>query len=278
MSETQKDKVLYSSKVKSVFNNQTLPVRELGEKQSSIMPNVQGLASTNWPFILDDFTLGLERRVMFYNVKFQFCKESQYDSLKTINKFVKVGNDKCEHMHKDPALRSAMLSLLSFMNSLIYKKYDTSMENINSSTIDKETQHEFERQNHVAKFINTRIVRMPPECKDESKYRMKLADVAMIYYTWYDKNVKSMRSHNISAVCDRLTESILRTSIVTDEKTKDQYLDKHRVLNLSELVPAPDEELIGFSNSKMKESTLDKFKNKTSKEILNLLWADFNDE
>ena len=181
MDEFNMSVCLNDARIKSIVTPGWQSGRDLHEKQTNFKNTCNPVALSNFDFGVRTTDHGTWRRIYYYKAKMKFCKNPNPD-----NPYERRGNSAWESKNpNDPNYKSAMLSLLTHFNQILWRDYGGDLKNVPVPTIMKETEEFRDRQDMLNKFISLSAVKSPG-CDITS-----LQSVAQRYVEWLKKSAHS---------------------------------------------------------------------------------------
>jgi len=178
-SEANPNDELNTAKVKEITGQETLSGRNLFEKQKTFRPACMHLVTTNYHFGIKTTDHGTWRRIRTYKFKNTFVPNPDKN-----NKYQKKIDNKVESYIYDDNLKQAFLSVLVEYYKILQIKYNGSLLNIPSKTIDYETNEYRNNEDVVNKFIDERAVISP-------NYKGMIIESIDAYKRWFTTVIES---------------------------------------------------------------------------------------
>jgi hypothetical protein len=149
-SESNKNEVLNTAKLKEVTSQETLSGRGLYEKQSQFRPVCHHMVTTNYSFSIKTTDHGIWRRIVTYEFKMIFTANPDPN-----NKYEQKENTKfAQEFTYNPEIKKAFLSILVEYYRDLYRNHGGSLKNIMKPTIDKETSEYRNKEDVMNRFID----------------------------------------------------------------------------------------------------------------------------
>ena len=156
-SEANQDDELNTAKVKEITGQETLSGRNLFEKQKTFRPACMHLVTTNFHFGIKTTDHGTWRRIRTYRFKNTFVPNPDEN-----NKYEKKIDPKVAESYAfDENLKTAFFSILVEYYKKLQIEYGGNLLNVQSKTIDFETNEYRNNEDIINKFIDERAVISP---------------------------------------------------------------------------------------------------------------------
>lgn len=232
---------LYMPMVKRITGCATLPGRDLREKARTIQSRCLHFVLSNHDFEILTFEEAVMRRIRYILLKITFKDALEYNPENLTHRLADASFD--ANMHNNPEYKSRYLSIMTFFHMKLLSLHDGKIDNIPHPTVDKDTLNFRNRQDHLNRFITTRIVKRVEldEKDDDDRDITAIENVADEYTRWYEKNVKQAK-HYKSDIIKQIKDSALKDFIETT-KHGDYLKADYRVLPTGEF-PAEGEVLL----------------------------------
>lgn len=177
-SESNKNEVLNTAKLKEVTSQETLSGRGLYEKQSQFRPVCHHMVTTNYSFSIKTTDHGIWRRIVTYEFKMIFTSNPDPN-----NKYEQKENTKfAQEFTYNPEIKKAFLSILVEYYRDLYKNHGGSLKNIMKPTIDKETSEYRNKEDVINRFIDD-------VCIYSQDNKTCISELIDKYENWYEYNV-----------------------------------------------------------------------------------------
>jgi phage/plasmid-associated DNA primase len=177
-SESNKDEVLNTAKLKEVTSQETLSGRGLFEKQSQFRPVCHHMVTTNYSFSIKTTDHGIWRRIVTYEFKMIFTSNPDPN-----NKYEKKENTRfAQEFTYNPEIKKAFLSILVEYYRDLHKNHGGSLKNIMKPTIDKETSEYRNKEDIINRFIDD-------VCIYSEGNKTCISELIDKYENWHEYNV-----------------------------------------------------------------------------------------
>ena len=231
-SETDKNEVLNSAKIKEVTGQETLGGRKNFGDYINFKPTCHHMVISNYDFEVNSTDHGTWRRLKRVAMKIKFCK-SNVDMHDEKNPYERIADPSLgANWPDDPEVRSAFLSILVYYYESLQRNYNGIVENVPHPTIKNETEMFRNRQDKINNFINTRIVKTT-----DPEVETPISIIIEKYARWHDSLYPDDREYKKSVGLQfensRLSKIIIKTRAGS-------FIKGYRVLDNNEL-PEKDE-------------------------------------
>lgn len=265
--------VLKMSMVKKITGCATLPGREMHEKARTFDSRCYHFVLSNHDFEIKSFEEATMRRLRYIQLKITFKDELDYNPDDPDQRLKDHSFD--ASMRNKPEFKSAYLSIMTFFHMKLMHYHGGRIDNIPHETIDRDTLSFRNRQDHLNRFISTRIVKRVPLLEDSTeKYEpTSIENIVQEYKEWYSKNVKDTRHFDIKK---SINDSVLRDHLFT-KKGCDYLKAEYRVVPTGEM-PDDDELLLEKVDKKGKVKKYSmKYKKETPDQALDRFEREWNE-
>lgn len=178
-SETNKNEVLNTAKLKEITGQETLSGRNLFESQRNFRPTCHHLVTTNHGFSIKTTEHGTWRRILTYEFKIKFTLNPDPDNKNEKLIDPKVGRDYAF----DNNIKKALLSILVEYYTKLMNNYNGCILNVPKPTIDKETAIYRNKEDVLNRFIDEKIVLSKP------KTETRINTICDIYRSWHNNSL-----------------------------------------------------------------------------------------
>lgn len=178
-SETNKNEVLNTAKLKEITGQETLSGRNLFESQRNFRPTCHHLVTTNHGFSIKTTEHGTWRRILTYEFKIKFTLNPDPDNKNEKLIDPKVGRDYAF----DNNIKKALLSILVEYYTKLMNNYNGCILNVPKPTIDKETAIYRNKEDVLNRFIDEKIVISKP------KTETRINTICDIYRSWHNNSL-----------------------------------------------------------------------------------------
>jgi P4 family phage/plasmid primase-like protien len=197
-SESNKQEVLNTAKLKEITSQETLSGRGLYEKQSQFRPVCHHMVTTNYHFSIKTTDHGIWRRVVTYEFKMLFTQNPDPN-----NKYERKENPKfAQEFTYNPEIKKAFLSILVEYYKDLYRNHGGSLKNIMKPTIDKETIEYRNKEDILNRFIDDVCIYSPNN-------KTCMSELIDKYENWYEYNVDKSSTPIKSEINKQLLNSKL---------------------------------------------------------------------
>jgi putative DNA primase/helicase len=149
-SETDKNEVLNTAKLKEITSQETLSGRGIYEKQTNFRPTCSHMVTTNYHFSIKTTDHGIWRRILTYTFKMKFD-----DNPDPNNPFEKKNDPNiAKEFSYNPEIKNAFLSILVEYYKDLLINHKGMLKNIDKPTIDKETADYRNKEDIINRFID----------------------------------------------------------------------------------------------------------------------------
>ena len=219
----------------------TIPARLLNQNTQTITIKGIHIGLTNHDIHVPSTDYGTWRRFMFLELKMSFLypndPKKPYDPT---NKYHRLCDDtiKGEFISRQET-RESFLSILVKWYSIFMVKYAGSISNVPCPTIKMETEKYRIKQDNMARWISTRVVK----CEDNRV--TSIDDFVNCYRKWYEDTISDKYNKTIASdVLNRLKESKLGELKAIIEENGSCMVHGYRPLR-SGCVPEGNEQVLG---------------------------------
>jgi putative DNA primase/helicase len=177
-SETDKNEVLNTAKLKEITSQETLSGRGIFEKQTNFRPTCSHMVTTNYQFSIKTTDHGIWRRIVTYSFKMKFD-----DNPDPNNKYEKKNDPTiAKEFSFNPELKKSFLSILVEYYKDLYINHNGMLKNIMKPTIDKETAEYRNQEDIINRFIDEYCIYSPNST-------ICLSELIDKYEMWYENNI-----------------------------------------------------------------------------------------
>lgn len=177
-SETDKNEVLNTAKLKEITSQETLSGRGIFEKQTNFRPTCSHMVTTNYQFSIKTTDHGIWRRIVTYSFKMKFDDNPDPD-----NKYEKKNDPTiAKEFSFNPELKKSFLSILVEYYKDLYINHNGMLKNIMKPTIDKETAEYRNQEDIINRFIDEYCIYSPNST-------ICLSELIDKYEMWYENNI-----------------------------------------------------------------------------------------
>ena len=219
-SESDKSERLRPSKMKRLTSHEPINVRQLYGEQQTVVHNSNFILCSNYNFTIDATDNGTWRRIMYYNMKFKFCKNPE-------GKYERKANTKLAgNKTRDNLFLSGAMSILTVYLFILDREFDGDFTNVPCATIQKETDIYRESQDYTNRFINDRIVMSSGQTVD-------MPDLVEKYIDWYNSTITEMKYFDKQDIRLQFENSKLQNKFTKNAKNS-KTLIGYRILDAGE--------------------------------------------
>lgn len=220
-SETNKNEVLNTAKLKELTSQETLSGRGIYEKQTNFRPTCSHMVTTNYQFSIKTTDHGIWRRIVTYSFKMTFV-EGEPDPN---NKYEKRADPNiAKELSFNEEIKKSFLSILVEYYKDLYINHGGMLKNIQKPSIDKETIEYRNKEDVLNRFIDEMFI----YSKDA---KVCLSDVVEKYELWYDTNIGRVGKPEKNEIYQQINNSKLVKYIKKD--TSKVYLADLRMVDES---------------------------------------------
>ena len=177
-SETDKNEVLNTAKLKEITSQETLSGRGIFEKQTNFRPTCSHMVTTNYQFSIKTTDHGIWRRIVTYSFKMKFD-----DNPDPNNKYEKKNDPTiAKEFSFNPELKKSFLSILVEYYKDLYINHNGMLKNIMKPTIDKETAEYRNQEDIINRFIDEYCIYSPNST-------ICLSELIDKYEMWYENHI-----------------------------------------------------------------------------------------
>lgn len=192
-SESEEGAVLLMSKIKE-FTSETLSGNEKHQTQDMFEANCPYVFCTNHDPRITGRDWGTWRRIWVYRFKMRFLPNPDPNNpyeYKEDRRF-------SDTFTKDPEYKKAYFSILVKYYEIFRDKYKSNLNNIQSSSIDRDTRDYQSEQDTIARFIHERVIHVGEYYKNKSDPNtgepLKVSDIpindlVLKYLNWYGSKI-----------------------------------------------------------------------------------------
>ena len=218
-SEPDKVEKINTGRLKEVLGNEKLTGRQMYGKQENFENKCNLMAASNYDFVIACNDHGIWRRIKYYEFKMKFVDNPSSDN-KYEKKLIK---NLIVNVIRDQVYLEAFLSILIHYYKKYIFEYNGDLKNVQSKTIEYETDQYRGRQDNMMRFIQERIEIISPN--DENM--ITLDDFAKKYNSWYiSKNGLTLKSYfDSKEIIPMIENSKLSKHIKIDEATYKKYFN-----------------------------------------------------
>lgn len=216
--EFEPGSIILDYNLKSVINGE-FSGRNLYQKQTTVVSKARHIAFSNHVMRIRVTDFGTWRRLLYTELKMCFYYENHpqkpYDAN---NSYHRIRDDEIKdtYIHTQRA-KEAMLSILVKWYQIFLLRYNGSINNIPRFTINDETERFRISQDHINRFVTTRVVKTNPD------FVTTIADMTGKYVEWYKENVSRKDVVDINA------------KTTTEQLVKESYLKKFECIHGDEI-------------------------------------------
>ncbi len=212
-SESNKQEVLNTAKLKEITSQETLTGRGLFKDQTEFRPVCHHMVTTNYHFSIKTTDHGIWRRIATYEFKMLFTPNPNPK-----NKYEKKEDPKfAQQFTYNDEIKKSFLSILVEYYKDLYKNHGGSLKNIMKPTIDKESSAYRNKEDIINRFIDDTCIYSPGN-------KTCLSEIVDKYEIWYECNVEKNRVPIKSEIEKQLENSKLIKYI---EKTQTNRILKN---------------------------------------------------
>lgn len=165
-----------TARLKEITGGQ-IDCRDLYEKQNVFQSEMYLSCGTNHDPIIEEIDDGTTRRVKYYECKISFKKDPQ-----TI--YEKKADERYRYnFPNDPKYHQALLSILVYFNEKLHQNFEGLLSNIDSPTLQMETDEYFDRIDKLGQFYKMRLVKS----KGNNMRMDELIDYTLSYFSRKDR-------------------------------------------------------------------------------------------
>ena len=195
-SETDKNEVLNTAKLKEITSQETLSGRGIFEKQTNFRPTCSHMVTTNYQFSIKTTDHGIWRRIVTYSFKMKFD-----DNPDPNNKYEKKNDPTiAKEFSFNPELKKSFLSILVEYYKDLYNNHNGMLKNIMKPTIDKETAEYRNQEDIINRFIDEYCIYSPNST-------ICLSELIDKYEMWYENNISKNHVPEKVEISNQLTNS-----------------------------------------------------------------------
>jgi phage/plasmid-associated DNA primase len=195
-SETDKNEVLNTAKLKEITSQETLSGRGIYEKQTNFRPMCSHMVTTNYQFSVKTTDHGIWRRLKTYEFKNKFD-----DNPDPNNKYEKKNDPTiAKEFSFNPELKEAFLSILVEYYKDLYKNHNGMLKNIDKPSIDKETAEYRNKEDIVNRFLDEYCIYSPNS-------NSCLSELIDKYEQWYENNISKNHVPEKLEITNQLSNS-----------------------------------------------------------------------
>jgi phage/plasmid-associated DNA primase len=199
--------------IKRITGCATLTGRDLNERARNFESRCIHFVLSNHDFQIRTFEEATMRRLRYILYKITFKDEVEFDPDNASHRLKDPSFD--ANMRNNPEYRSRYLSIMTFFHMKLMHYHSGRIDNVPHETIDRDTLEFRNRQDHLNRFLTTRVVkRVPLPADSTDKYEMtSLEGVCDEYVNWYEKNVKTGGRHFKQDIMKQILDSVLKDHI-----------------------------------------------------------------
>ena len=195
-SETDKNEVLNTAKLKEITSQETLSGRGIFEKQTNFRPTCSHMVTTNYQFSIKTTDHGIWRRIVTYSFKMKFD-----DNPDPNNKYEKKNDPTiAKEFSFNPELKKSFLSILVEYYKDLYINHNGMLKNIMKPTIDKETAEYRNQEDIINRFIDEYCIYSPNST-------ICLSELIDKYEMWYENHISKNHVPEKVEISNQLTNS-----------------------------------------------------------------------
>ena len=231
--ESNKSQQLNVARMKEMVNAGEVSGRDLNCKQETFTMRSNFVAASQYTFIVDTTDHGTWRRLRHYVSKTKFRKNPE-----STNVFEKQEDQRFVREYPgEPQFLASVLSILTHYYERLQKEYKGELKNVNSPTIEKETELFRIGQDALHRWICECIVISPTNTKEYST-----TDLSSIYIEWFNRTI-TKKSHVANEVIKEIESSAI-SKYLKPSLNRVLFLKGCRVLTNDERDLRPNEEFI----------------------------------
>jgi P4 family phage/plasmid primase-like protien len=195
-SETDKNEVLNTAKLKEITSQETLSGRGIYEKQTNFRPTCSHMVTTNYQFSIKTTDHGIWRRIVTYSFKMKFD-----DNPDVNNKYEKKNDPTiAKEFSFNTELKTSFLSILVEYYKDLYNNHNGMLKNIMKPTIDKETSDYRNQEDIVNRFIDE-------YCIYSLNSTICISEMIDKYEMWYENNISKNHVPEKVEISNQLSNS-----------------------------------------------------------------------
>ena len=195
-SETDKNEVLNTAKLKEITSQETLSGRGIYEKQTNFRPTCSHMVTTNYQFSIKTTDHGIWRRIVTYSFKMKFD-----DNPDVNNKYEKKNDPTiAKEFSFNTELKTSFLSILVEYYKDLYNNHNGMLKNIMKPTIDKETSDYRNQEDIVNRFIDEYCIYSPNST-------ICISEMIDKYEMWYENNISKNHVPEKVEISNQLSNS-----------------------------------------------------------------------
>lgn len=195
-SETDKNEVLNTAKLKEITSQETLSGRGIYEKQTNFRPMCSHMVTTNYQFSVKTTDHGIWRRLKTYEFKNKFD-----DNPDPNNKYEKKNDPTiAKEFSFNPGLKEAFLSILVEYYKDLYINHNGMLKNIDKPSIDKETAEYRNKEDIMNRFIDEYCIFSPNS-------KTCLSELIDKYEQYYENNISKNHVPEKLEISNQLSNS-----------------------------------------------------------------------
>jgi hypothetical protein len=191
--------MLNVARMKELVNSGEISGRDLHSKQEEFTMRANIVAASQYSFVVDTTDHGTWRRIRHYTSKTKFSRTPDKN-----NPLEKLEEQKFVRDYPtDPHFQSAILSILTHYYERLQNEYGGELKNVNSPTIESETEKFRVGQDAIHRWVSETIVVSPNSDKSYD-----LSVLKGFYTEWYAANVGN-KSHCAKDVFKEIESSVI---------------------------------------------------------------------
>lgn len=245
-SELDRAVTVNEPKFKEMLGQETLTARApFAKKPENFITNCNHILSTNHKFTVNGSDDAVWARIKKYTCKVRFCFQDEMP--KEPDPLFKPRNNDLNGSwlrNDDSPYPTAFFSILTWFYITYRDRLEFTLHNLNSPSIQNETEKYRTSQDLLYKFISSYVVSKPNFT--EKSYRIPFDDFIAQYPIWYKKNTGSdLKAQDWDGL---IGSSVLRKNIVNGRKNS--YITGYRLLKLNE--SKEEDEIFPFKPAQIK--------------------------
>jgi len=207
-SETDKNEVLNTAKLKEITSQETLSGRGIYEKQTNFRPTCSHMVTTNYHFSIKTTDHGIWRRILTYTFKMKFD-----DNPDPNNPFEKKNDPNiAKEFSFNPELKNAFLSILVEYYKDLVINHNGMLKNIMKPTIDKETSDYRNKEDIINRFIDEYCIYSPGS-------KICISNLVDKFEDWHTNNFSKLHMPDKQEINNQLQNSKI-VKYIKKEMTK----------------------------------------------------------
>lgn len=222
--ESNRGDELNPARMKEIVNPGEISCSDKNEKQETFPITANFVAASQYNFTINSNDHGTWRRIRRYVSKTKFTNKPDPNNI-----YEKKDNQKfVEEYPSNPEFQTSFFSIMVYFYERLQKEYGGKIKNVESPTIEHQTQMFRSSQDHLHNWLSQNIILIEGSEEDDECYTT--TELANFYIRWYEQNVKKKGSYKLEvADITKEIESSAIAKFLVKTKTGQNILKQCRV-------------------------------------------------